>query len=93
MKAEVCRFYKVDHSDLYLSRRGYFNEPRNIAIYLIRYLRCDSLKEIGKAFEIGKYSTASSVIERVRKEIRKDKNIKMRVEELIAKLSKNQRQT
>jgi len=51
------------------------------------------LKEIGKEFEIGKYSTVSSVIKRMRKEIRKDKNIKKRVEELIAKLSKSQRQT
>jgi len=72
---------------------GYFNEPRNIAIYLTRYLRSDSLKEIGEAFEIRKYSTVSSVIRRVKREIRKDKNLKERVEELSARLSKGQRQT
>ncbi|MEA3224254.1 MAG: transposase [Thermodesulfobacteriota bacterium] len=93
IKAEVCRLYKVDGLDLYISRRGYFNEPRNIAIYLTRHLKCDSLKEIGHSFEIGKYSTVSSVIERVKKEIRKDKNFKKRVDELTSKLSKSQRQT
>ena len=29
--------------DLVISRRGYFNEPRNVAIYLIRHLRGDKL--------------------------------------------------
>ena len=93
IKSEVCRFYKVDGQDLSKSRRGYFNEPRNIAIYLTRHLRCDSLKKIGKSFEIEKYSTVSSVIERVKKEIQKDKNVKKRVDELTKKLSKSQRQT
>jgi len=32
-----------------------------------RYLRSDSLKEIGKAFKIEKYSTVSSIVERVKK--------------------------
>jgi REP element-mobilizing transposase RayT len=93
INAEVCRFYKIEPRDLYTSRRGYFNEPRNTAIYLVRYLRGDSLKEIGKAFEIGKYSTVSSVIERVKKEIRKDISFNKRVEQLISKLAKSQRQT
>jgi chromosomal replication initiation ATPase DnaA len=73
--------------------RVYFNEPRNVAIYLMRHLRCDSLKEIGKAFEIEKYSTVSSIVERVKKEIRKNSNFKKRIEKLIAKLGKSQRQT
>jgi len=93
IKGEVCRLYEVNQSDLSESRRGYHNEPRNIAIYLTRYLRSDSLKEIGEAFEIEKYSTVSSVIRRVKREIVKDKNIKRRVEELSARLSKGQRQT
>jgi chromosomal replication initiation ATPase DnaA len=38
IKAEVCRFYKVGGHDLSISKRGYFNEPRNIAIYLTRHL-------------------------------------------------------
>ena len=93
IKTEVCRFYKINECDLYISKRGFFNEPRNIAIYLTRHLRCDSLKEIGISFEIEKYSSVSSVIERVKNEIRKDKNLKKRIDSLTAKLTKSQRQT
>ena len=91
IKGEVCRIYEVNQGDLSESRRDYHNEPRNIVIYLTRYLRSDSLKEIGEVFEIKKYSTISSVIRRVKREIRKDKNLKECVEELSARLSKGQR--
>ncbi|MBW2220373.1 MAG: hypothetical protein JRF40_12930 [Deltaproteobacteria bacterium] len=40
---EVCTFYQVHEKDLLASRRGFFNEPRNVAIYLIRRLRGDNL--------------------------------------------------
>ena len=39
----VAEFYKVRIDDLLKSRRGYFNEPRNVAIYLMRRLRGDTL--------------------------------------------------
>jgi len=40
---EVCKSYQVHKKDLLASRRGFFNEPRNVAIYLIRRLRGDNL--------------------------------------------------
>jgi len=58
---------------------------------LVRYLKRDSLKEIRKISEIQKNNSVSSVIKRVKKEIRKDKDFKKRVEELIAKLRVNGR--
>ncbi len=73
---EVCKFYSVDTNDLLLSRRGYFNEPRNVAIYLIRHLRCDTLKNVGKFFGVNKNSTISSVDRRLKREMIKDKKIK-----------------
>lgn len=90
---EVCLFYGVDESELYPSRRGQYNEPRNIAIYLMRSLRCEGLKEIGDVFGIGKISSVSSVIQRVKEGIRNDKIIKERVEELTARMLKSQEQT
>ena len=45
---EVCKYYKVKENELRLSKRGYFNEPRNVSVYLIRHLRNDSLKKVGK---------------------------------------------
>ncbi len=87
---EVCKFYHINRQDLHASRRGYFNEPRNVAIYLIRRLRGDTLKVVGEAFGIGKNSTVSSVVERLNIEIRKNKKLKKRIEILNAKLTKSQ---
>jgi len=52
----VCEFYNVSRDELYRSRSGQFNEPRNVAIFLTRKLRPDSLKEIGRQFHMEKYS-------------------------------------
>jgi chromosomal replication initiation ATPase DnaA len=79
---EVCKYYKVTRDDILVSKRGHFNEPRNVAIYLIRCIRNDTLKGVGKAFGIDKNSTVGSVIERVKREMEKNKNISKRVENL-----------
>jgi REP element-mobilizing transposase RayT len=87
---EVCSFYNVKRQDLLASRRGNFNEPRNVAIYLTRCLRGDTLKGVGKAFGIDRNSSVSSVIERLNKEKSKNSKISKRIETLKAKLVKGQ---
>ena len=77
----------------YAAGRGYFNEPRNVAVYLIRYLRNDPLKQVGEQFGIEKYSTVSSIVERVKYEMKMDKEFKKRVKNLVGKTTKSQRQT
>ncbi len=37
-ESAVCEFYKVSKDESYISRRGHFNEPGNVAIFLIRIL-------------------------------------------------------
>lgn len=69
--------------DLVRSKRGYFNEPRNVAIYLTRRLRGDTLKVAGESFGITKNSTVSSSINRVKLEMKKDKAVSLRVEKLL----------
>jgi chromosomal replication initiation ATPase DnaA len=54
---------------LYRSRRGISNEPGNVAIYLLRTLRGDNLEEIGRDFNISRFSSVSSVVERMRGKI------------------------
>ena len=68
-----------------------FNEPRNVAIYLIRRLRGDSLKRIDREFHITKYRSVSSVIERMEALVSTNRRVKERVEEL-AELSKSKEQ-
>jgi len=48
--SSVCDYYDVKREKLFTSKRGTFNEPRCAAIYLIRKLRRDCLKEIGLVF-------------------------------------------
>jgi REP element-mobilizing transposase RayT len=87
---EVCKFYDVNTNDLLISRRGYFNEPRSVAIYLIRHLRGDKLKDAGEFFGISKNSTVSSIDRRLKGEMIKNKRLKKTVEKIKITLSKGQ---
>jgi chromosomal replication initiation ATPase DnaA len=67
IKMAVCRHYRIkDENQLLVSKRGAINEPRNVAIYLQRRLRGDSLKQIAEQFQMNKYSSVSSVIVRMK---------------------------
>jgi putative transposase len=93
IKEVVCRSYDVDKEALTVTRRGIANEPRNVAIYLMRHLRGDSLDEIGREFGVAKYSSVSSVIERIKAVIAKDRKLRQRVEELKEEINMSQEQT
>jgi REP element-mobilizing transposase RayT len=93
IRKTVCEFYKITERELLLSKRGMFNEPRNVAIYLTRRMRGDSLKEIAKEFGMSKYSSVSSAIERMKELVAKDRKQRKKVEKLESLLSKSQEQT
>ncbi len=93
IKYTVCKAYNIKETELYVTMRGYFNEPRNVAVYLIRHLRNDTLKQVGEQFGIEKYSTVSSIVERVKYEMKVDKSLKKRIQDLADKITKSQRQT
>jgi len=80
---EICKFYNVTRDDLYKTRRGAFNEPRSVAVYLARIIRLDSLVEISNAFHIEKYSSTSSIIERLKQRMKTEKNLAKRVSTLL----------
>ncbi len=91
--SSVCDYYEVKREKLFTSQRGTFNEPRCAAIYLIRKLRRDRLKEIGRVFMLEKYSSVSSIIERMKFRMKNDRNLKRRIKKLEAQLRKSQGQT
>jgi len=91
--SSVCDYYGTKHSDLLKSKRGTFNEPRCAAIYLIRKVRHDKLKEIGDLFNLEKYSSVSSIIERMKFKMRHDRKLKTRIEKLEILLRKGQGHT
>jgi len=86
----VCSYYQIKPEDLFVSKRGCFNEPRNVGIYLFRKLRQDHLKEIGESFRIKKYSSVSSIIERLKARMNADRKLKSRVVKISDKLLNSQ---
>jgi REP element-mobilizing transposase RayT len=90
IKEVVCKAYGVEEEDLQKSIRGIFNEPRNVAIYLTRQLRRDTLDEIAREFRMKRYSSTSSAIERVKAQISEDQRFRRRVERLKTMLTKSQ---
>ena len=90
IKEAVCRVYQVNREDLLKSKRGVFNEPRNVAIYLSRLLRADRLDELGRDFDLKRYSSVSTVMERTKVQISRDRKLRHRVEKLKTVLTKSQ---
>jgi putative transposase len=82
IKKTVCSYYGVEVSELLKSRRGTFNEPRSVAIYLTRMLRRDGLRDISSEFGLRGYSSASSVVEGMKKKIQKKRQLRKRVAEI-----------
>ena len=89
----VCRHYGVHRENLFTAKRGKFNEPRCVAIFLMRKLRRDSLKDIGRTFQMDKYSSVSSVIERLKLRMQKDPGLINRISRMEIQLIKGQEQT
>ena len=64
---------------------------RNVVVYLIRVLRNDTFNKVGELFGGAKYSTVSSIIERVKREMKADKVLKKRLQDLADKITKRSR--
>jgi REP element-mobilizing transposase RayT len=91
IKDVVCRHYRVNESVLDKSQRGVVNEPRNVAIYLARQLRGDGLETIGREFGLKRFSSTGSAVQRVKKQIVKNKNFRERIEKIRREITKGQR--
>ena len=93
IKEALCKSYHIKEEDLLYSKRGERNEARNIAMYLTRQLRGSKLTEIGKEYKISNYSTVSTIIERMKDRIKKERKIRKLVNELMDELKVSQEQT
>ncbi len=78
----VCRNYNIAIDELLKPRRGRINEPRKIAIYLIRKHKGLSLAEIGKQFKMSNYSSVGSVIHRMKTQLHEDNKLRTRLEKM-----------
>ena len=89
----VCKTYGITKEELVKSKRGTFNEPRGVSIYLTRMIRSDGLIDICKDYNLKKYSSASTVVENVKMKLLKDRKFRNRVNELSRELIKSQPET
>jgi len=64
-----------------------------MALFLMRRLRGEGLKQIGTRFGIQNYSSVSSAIERLKIKMKTDRKLKKRADKLLGQLHKNQGQT
>lgn len=88
--SEVSRYYKVRLSKLKAVRRGMENEPRDVAIYLIRSMRAEPLMRVGANFGLNQYSSVSSAVTRVKAKLQKDRKFKDRLEHIERNILKGQ---
>jgi REP-associated tyrosine transposase len=86
----VCGFYKADEKDIAPVRRGVQNEPRDVAIYLLRTICGEPLMRIGQAFGMTQYSSVSSAVERIKKKRQNDSRFQKRLKEVIESVNKGQ---
>ncbi|MFW6324691.1 MAG: helix-turn-helix domain-containing protein [Desulfovibrionales bacterium] len=82
IKETVCRLYGCDSGELYQSRRGRENEARNMAIYLCRRLRGDTLDQIARSFAMRTYSAVSSVVVKMEKRMNSDPALRKRMQKI-----------
>ena len=91
--SSVCEHYGVLFNELLITRRGIFNEPRNIAVYILRQIRGENLNNIGEIFNIKAYSTVSSILQRVARLEKYDRKFKKQIGKIQDSINKGQRQT
>lgn len=91
--AAVCKYYKISEKALVMSRRGRENIARDVAIYLVRRHCRETLPVVGRSFGIENYSTVSSVVERIKARIKKDKKLRQSLDIIGESLQKSQQRT
>ncbi len=89
----VCKYYKVTDSELWVSKRGIENVPRDMVIYLVRRHCRETLPSVGRHFGIENYSTVSSVVERVKARKKREKSVQQDIELIGKKLNKSHKRT
>ena len=88
--SEVSCSYKVRPTKIKAVRRGIENEPRDVAMYLIRSMRAEPLMRVGAKFGLNQYSSVSSAVMRVKTKLQEDRKFKDRLEHIESNIFKGQ---
>lgn len=80
----VASHYNITVDDLKGKKRGNkYSIPRQIAMYICRTYLEESLPKIGNAFGGKDHTTVMHSVEKIKKEIKQDKNLELDIEKLI----------
>lgn len=82
IKQTLCDYYHITETQLYQSKRAFFNEPRAMGLYLSRQLRGETLKRIGDHYHIESYSTVSTIIERLKIRLKRERSLRLKYSQL-----------
>jgi len=91
--SEVSRYYEIRLRRLQAVRRGIENEPRDVAMYLIRSMRSERLLRVGAGFGLNRYSSVSSAVMRVKGKLQKDRKFRNTLECITNNILKGQTKT
>lgn len=80
IKEVVCQYFKIPKESLCIPQRKAFNEPRDVAIYLSRNLRNDTLEQLGKDFLLNAHSSVSTILRAIKKRMELDTEFEKKVE-------------
>jgi REP element-mobilizing transposase RayT len=86
----ICDIYGVTENQLTAVRRGLENEPRDVAVYLLRMLCGQPLMAIGEQFGMTRYSSVSSAVDRIKKKRASDLGMIKRLDNITALVKKGQ---
>jgi chromosomal replication initiation ATPase DnaA len=89
----VCSHYRIGRSELVKCRRGHFNEPRAVAIHLIRTMRKDGFAAIGSQSGLKSYSAVGGVLDSIRKRLASDQELSERCQRVQRSLTTGQTET
>ena len=89
----VSEYYEIAPMSLYRKKRRIYNEPRDIAIYMSRYLRNDSLKQICTDYLLGSESSVSSILNSINELIKSDSETENKIAEIRRLVTKREIKT
>ncbi|MFZ5764021.1 MAG: transposase [Thermodesulfobacteriota bacterium] len=84
----VCRHFAISRDELAVSRRGEENNPRDLAIWLVRRACRETLANVGRHFAIDNYSTVSSALQRIKERKESDRKVAAQLRALEDKVAK-----
>ncbi len=84
----VCQVCQVSDQEIYKSRRGQTNIARDLVVYSMRKHSRQTLQQIGHHLGIEKYSSVSSAVQRIKKQLKDDRELSELVEKIDQTLRK-----